>query len=52
MSPDFSGLLREFNANEVEYLVVGAHALPLTDTYAQLKNLDVRVRPVPRTPRV
>lgn len=27
MTPDFRDLLAEFNAHEVEYLVVGAHAL-------------------------
>jgi len=45
MSPDFSGLLREFNANEVEYLVVGPHALAAHGHVRATKDLDVWVRP-------
>ena len=45
MSPDFSGLLREFNAYAVEYLVVGAHALAAHGHVRATKDLDVWVRP-------
>ena len=43
MSPDFSELLREFNAHEVEYLVVGAHALAAHGHVRATKDLDVWV---------
>lgn len=45
MSPDFSELLREFNANKVEYLIVGAHALAAHGHVRATKDLDVWVRP-------
>lgn len=43
MSPDFSELLREFNAHAVEYLVVGAHALAAHGHVRATKDLDVWV---------
>lgn len=45
MSPDFSELLRDFNAEKVEYLVVGAHALAAYGHVRATKDLDVWVRP-------
>src|SRR5947208_1500229 len=45
MSPDFNELLLEFNAHEVEYLVVGAHALAAYGHVRATKDLDVWVRP-------
>ena len=47
MSPDFRDLLAEFNAREVEYLVVGAHALAAHGHVRATKDLDVWVRPSP-----
>jgi len=45
VSPDFRDLLAEFNAHEVEYLVVGAHALAAHGYVRATKDLDVWVRP-------
>lgn len=45
MSPDFRELLSEFNAQKVEYLVVGAHALAAHGHVRATKDLDVWVRP-------
>jgi hypothetical protein len=45
MSPDFRDLLAEFNANGVEFLVVGAHALAAHGLVRATKDLDVWVRP-------
>ena len=45
MSPDFKDLLLAFNANDVEYLVVGAHALAAHGHVRATKDLDLWVRP-------
>ena len=45
MSPDFRDLLAAFNAEGVEYLVVGAHALAAHGHVRATKDLDVWVRP-------
>ena len=45
MYPDFKELLLAFNANNVEYLVVGAHALAAHGHVRATKDLDVWVRP-------
>ena len=45
MSPDFSELLRAFNAHDVDYLVVGAHALAAYGHVRATKDLDVWIRP-------
>lgn len=45
MSPDFKELLLAFNANSVEYLVVGAHALAAYGHVRATKDLDVWVSP-------
>lgn len=47
MNPDFRDLLHEFNAHEVEFLVVGAHALAAHGHVRATKDLDVWVRPHP-----
>lgn len=44
MNQDFSDLLFEFNAQSVEYLVVGAHALAAHGHIRATKDLDVWVR--------
>ena len=45
MNPDFRDLLAEFNAHEVEYLVVGAHALAAHGYVRATRDLDLWVRP-------
>jgi len=45
MSPDFKDLLSALNAHEVEYLVVGAHALAAHGHIRATKDLEVWVRP-------
>ena len=45
MNPDFKELLLTFNAHNVEYLVVGAHALAAHGHVRATKDLDVWVRP-------
>ena len=45
MNPDFKELLLTFNAHNVEYLVVGAHALAVHGHVRATKALDVWVRP-------
>ena len=45
MSPDFRDLLSAFNAQGVEYLVVGAHALAAHGYVRATGDLDVWVRP-------
>ena len=45
MHSDFSDLLAEFNAHQVEYLVVGAHALAAHGIVRATKDLDVWVNP-------
>jgi hypothetical protein len=47
MNRDFSELLLIFNDHEVEYLVVGAHALAAYGHVRATKDLDVWVRPTP-----
>ena len=48
MSPDFKDLLSAFNAEGVEYLVVGAHALAAHGRVRATGDLDVWVRPDPK----
>jgi hypothetical protein len=45
MHQDFSELLAEFNAHNVEYLVVGAHALAAHGVVRATKDMDIRVNP-------
>jgi hypothetical protein len=45
VSPDFKELLLAFNARNVEYLIVGAHALAAHGHVRATKDLDVWVRP-------
>ncbi|HEY6046412.1 MAG TPA: hypothetical protein VIU65_07400 [Pyrinomonadaceae bacterium] len=45
MTSDFSELLQTFNAHDVEYLVVGAHALAAYGHVRATKDLDIWVRP-------
>ena len=45
MYPDFKELLLAFNAHNVEYLIVGAHALAAHGHVRATKDLDVWVRP-------
>lgn len=45
MNPDFSDLLSAFNAQGVEYIVVGAHALAAHGHVRATKDLDIWVRP-------
>ena len=45
MNPDFSELLLTFNAQRVEYLVVGAHALAAYGHVRATKDLDIWIRP-------
>ncbi len=45
MYPDFKELLLAFNAHDVEYLVVGAHALAAHGHVRATKDMDVWVRP-------
>lgn len=47
MNPDFRDLLAEFNAHQVEYLVMGAHAVAAHGHVRATKDLDVWVRPDP-----
>lgn len=51
MNRDFRDLLAEFNAQGVEYLVVGAHALAAHGHVRATKDLDVWVRPDPENAR-
>jgi hypothetical protein len=44
MNRDFSELLLAFNANKVEYLIVGAHALAAYGHVRATKDLDVWIR--------
>jgi hypothetical protein len=53
MNQDFRDLLAAFNARQVEYLVVGGHALAAHGLVRATKDLDVWVRPTPsNAPRV
>lgn len=45
MYPDFKELLLAFNAHDVEYLIVGAHALAAHGHVRATKDLDLWVRP-------
>ncbi len=45
MNQDFKDLLAEFNAHEVRYLVVGAHALAVHGKVRATKDLDLWVQP-------
>lgn len=45
MYPDFKELLLVFNAHDVEYLIVGAHALAAHGHVRATKDMDVWVRP-------
>ena len=45
MYPDFKELLLAFNVNNVEYLIVGAHALAAHGHVGATKDMDVWVRP-------
>ena len=45
MNPDFKELLLAFNAQSVEYLIVGAHALAAHGHVRATKDLDLWVRP-------
>jgi Nucleotidyltransferase of unknown function (DUF6036) len=47
MSSDFKELLQIFNDHNVEYLLVGAHALAVYGHVRATKDLDVWVRPDP-----
>jgi hypothetical protein len=44
MNPDLTDLLREFNAQAVEYLIVGAHALAAYGHVRATKDLDIWIR--------
>jgi hypothetical protein len=53
MNQDFRDLLAEFNARQVEYLIVGGHALAAHGLVRATKDLDVWIRPHPENaPRV
>ena len=45
MNPDFKELLLAFNAHNVEYLIVGTHALAAYGHVRATKDLDLWVRP-------
>ncbi len=45
MNQDFKDLLAEFNAHEVRYLVVGAHALAVHGKVRAAKDLVLWVQP-------
>ena len=45
MNPNFKELLLAFNAHDVEYLMVGAHALAAHGHVRATKDLDIWVRP-------
>ncbi len=47
MNRDFKDLLSAFNAQKVEYLVVGAHALASFGHVRATKDLDIWIRPAP-----
>jgi hypothetical protein len=51
MNPDFRDLLAEFNAHNVDYLIVGAHALAAHGHIRATKYLDVWVRAEPDNAR-
>ena len=45
MNPDFKELLLAFNAHNVDYLIVGAHAMAAHGHVRATKDLDIWVRP-------
>ena len=45
MNPEFKELLLAFNAQKVEYLIVGAHALAAYGYVRATKDIDVWIRP-------
>jgi catalase len=45
LSPDFRDLIAAFNAEGVEYLIVGAHALAAHGVVRATKDLDVWTEP-------
>lgn len=45
MNQDFSEILRTFNEHNVDYLVVGAHALAAHGHVRATKDLDIWIRP-------
>ncbi len=45
MNPNFKELLLAFNAHDVEYLIVGAHALAAHGHVRATKDMDIWVRP-------
>lgn len=45
MSPNFKDLLHEFCAREVEFLLVGAHALAVHGHTRATKDIDLWIRP-------
>lgn len=45
MNRDFRDILAEFNAHNVEYLVVGAHALAAHGHVRATRDLDIWIRP-------
>jgi hypothetical protein len=47
MNQDFRDLLAEFNARQVEFLLVGAHALAAHGHIRATQDLDIWVRPAP-----
>lgn len=47
MNQDFRDLLAEFNARQVEFILVGAHALAAHGHVRATQDLDVWVRPSP-----
>lgn len=47
MNRDFRDLLAEFNARQVEFLLVGAHALAAHGHVRATQDLDIWVRPSP-----
>jgi len=48
LSRDFRDLLAEFNAQGVEFLIVGAHALAVHGHVRATKDLDVWCGPMPK----
>lgn len=45
VNQDFRDLFAEFNAREIDYLVVGAYALAVHGHVRATKDLDIWVRP-------
>ena len=51
MNSDLIALLHEFNAHNVDYLIVGAHALAAYGHVRATKDLDIWIRPEPENAR-